>query len=122
MFSISITCQLLNNCNDILRYKQNCISTNEEIVKEYIEKDYELCEWKEMMDSLDEKYRVIVLLYYSQGLKVREISKLLKLNKNTVLTRLARAKEQLKKEYSHELNSPSQWRDGLFACMIKCVV
>jgi RNA polymerase sigma-70 factor (ECF subfamily) len=39
------------------------------------------------------------LLYYSDGLKVKEISELLQLNKNTVLTRLARAKEQLKKEY-----------------------
>lgn len=90
---------LINNCNNILRHKQNCISTNEEIVKEYIEKDYELCEWKEMLNRLDEKYRVIVLLYYSDGLKVTEISELLQINKNTVLTRLARAKEKLKKEY-----------------------
>lgn len=90
---------LINNCNDILRHRQSFINTDEELVKEFIEKDYERCEWKEMLNSLDEKYRVIVLLYYSQGLKVREISELLQLNKNTVLTRLARAKEQLKKEY-----------------------
>lgn len=90
---------LINKCNDILRFKQRVISTDEEMIKEFNEKDYELCEWKEMLKCLDEKYRIIILLYYSEGLKVKEISELLHINKNTVLTRLARAKEQLKIEY-----------------------
>ncbi len=90
---------LINNCNNILRQRHKFTSTDKEIVNEYIEREYDLCEWKEMLNSLGEKYRTIVLLYYSEGLKVKEISDLLQLNKNTVLTRLARAKEQLKKEY-----------------------
>lgn len=90
---------LINKCNDTLRQRRNYISTDEDIEKEFIEEAYELCEWKEMLNFLEEKYRIIILLHYLEGLKVREISELLCLNKNTVLTRLARAKEKLKKEY-----------------------
>ncbi len=92
---------LINKCNDILRQRKNYVSTDQEVTEEFIERDYELCEWKEMLKSLDEKYRIIILLYYSEGLRVKEISELLQLNKNTVLTRLSRAKEQLKKEYNY---------------------
>lgn len=91
---------LINKCHDILRQRQNYFST-EEIEKEFIDKDFEICEWKHLLQCLDEKYRIIILLYYSEGLKVKEISKLLQLNKNTVLTRLARAKEQIRKEYGY---------------------
>lgn len=90
---------LINNCNDILRNRQRCITTEEVIEKEFIDKEYEQCEWMALLEGMDEKYRVIVLLYYSEGLKVKEISKLLQLNKNTVLSRLARAREYLRKEY-----------------------
>lgn len=91
---------LINKCNDILRQRQKFVTTDEEVKEEFTEKDFELCEWKEVLNKLDEKYRIIILLHYSEGLKVKEISELLQLNKNTVLTRLSRAKEQLRKEYS----------------------
>ncbi len=90
---------LINKCNDILRLRQNFMDIEEEAGIGFSDKDFEQCEWKEMLKCLEEKYKIIVLLYYSEGLKVREISELLKINKNTVLTRLARAKEQLRKAY-----------------------
>ena len=49
--------------------------------------------------SLDEKYQVVMLLYYSKSLSVKEIAALLEISQNTVLTRLSRARKQLRAEY-----------------------
>jgi len=42
------------------------------------------------------KYRTIIYLYYYEGYKINEISKILKINENTVKSQLARAREKLK--------------------------
>jgi len=47
--------------------------------------------------SLPEKYRVPIHLFYYEELSVAEISKVLKVNKNTIASRLKRAREILKK-------------------------
>lgn len=48
--------------------------------------------------KLSDKYRVIVHLFYYEEFTANEISQMLKMNINTVLTRLKRAREILKKE------------------------
>jgi len=54
----------------------------------------------EAVQYLDEKYRIVIHLYYYEDYKVREIAAILKESENTVKTRLTRArrlvKEQLK--------------------------
>lgn len=40
-----------------------------------------------------------MLLYYSKSLSVKEIAALLEISQNTVLTRLSRARKQLRAEY-----------------------
>lgn len=59
---------------------------------------YDECniELKEALRSLDEKYRVPVILFYYEGYDTGEISKILKLPGSTVRTRLQRAREKLK--------------------------
>ncbi len=47
--------------------------------------------------ALDQKYRVVIFLYYYEGYTMKEIASLLKLPQGTVGTRLKRAKERLKK-------------------------
>lgn len=42
------------------------------------------------------KYRTIIYLYYYEGYKINEISKILKIKENTVKSQLARAREKLK--------------------------
>ena len=44
------------------------------------------------------KYRTVIHLYYYENYSVKEISKILKMNENTVKSQLARAREQLKKD------------------------
>ena len=71
---------LINNCNEMLRHKGRVFPTME-------------------MASLEEKYQVVMLLYYSKSLSVKEIAALLEISQNTVLTRLSRARKQLRAEY-----------------------
>lgn len=56
-------------------------------------------EFKEMLSLVEENYRLILVLYYVEGFKVWEIGELLGIKENTVKTRLARAREQIKAEY-----------------------
>lgn len=46
--------------------------------------------------SLPLKYRTIIYLFYYEGYKTNEISKILKIKENTVKSQLLRAREQLK--------------------------
>lgn len=55
--------------------------------------------------SLAPKYRAVILLYYYEGYKAREIAELLHLRPNTVVSRLKRAREQLRpmlEEWYHD--------------------
>ena len=90
---------LINECNGILRhYRDLCLQEN---FPEVSRSDASMAEFefKEMLDKVDEKYRVILILHYVEGFKISEIADLLDLNENTVKTRLSRAREQLKREY-----------------------
>ncbi len=48
------------------------------------------------LSKLKPKYKNIIYLYYYQGYKIEEISKILKMNINTVSSNLTRARKQLK--------------------------
>ena len=93
---------LINECNQILRHYKK-VNTIEQ-VPETPRQDKSLAEFefKEMLEQVDEKYRVILVLYYEQGFKISEIAELLELNENTVKTRLARAREQIRSAYFQE--------------------
>lgn len=90
---------LINECNKILRHYSN-IKMGEEI-QEIPNPDMSLAEFefKEMLQKVDEKYRVVLILYYVEGFKIADIAGILDLNENTVKTRLTRAREQIRKEY-----------------------
>lgn len=46
--------------------------------------------------KLPVKYRTVIYLFYYEGLKIEEISKILNINQSTIKTQLARAREKLK--------------------------
>lgn len=50
-----------------------------------------------IVDALPEKYRIVVLLYYSMDLSTKEIAEQLHISKGTVTSRLLRARERIKK-------------------------
>lgn len=86
---------LVNKCYDILRKKELLVA--EETLPDIAvqERSYEVTEWKEAISRLDEKYRVIMTLYYVEGFLTREISEILDIPESTVRTRLARGREKL---------------------------
>ena len=57
---------------------------------------------KEMLDSLPENYRSVLVLHYLEGFSVEETAKLLKLSESAVKMRLNRAREYVKSSYNKE--------------------
>lgn len=101
-FKTWMTRILINECNKILQHYRN-LDFQEEFA-EAARQDMSMAEFefKEMLSQLSEKYRVILVLYYVEGFKIQEIAALLELNENTVKTRLARAREQVREMYTEE--------------------
>lgn len=93
---------LINNCNAIYRQRQRIAA--EESVPEtaFVESGYEDAEWQILMECLDEKYRTVIILYYVEGFKTREIAEILRVNENTVRGRLATARKKLEAHYVNE--------------------
>lgn len=48
--------------------------------------------------TLDEKYRSVIILFYYDQMKIKEISNILHITEGTVKSRLSRAREILKKQ------------------------
>lgn len=55
------------------------------------------------IQELDEKYRIVLHLFYYEEYKIKEIAEILNENENTIKTRLARAKKALKDKVGTEL-------------------
>lgn len=89
---------LINKCNDLLRKRRRVRLTEELLEIPVTEEAYENAEWKEVLRELDDKYRVVVLLYYIEGLSAAEIGKMLHLSESAVRSRLSRARKQLGQE------------------------
>lgn len=90
---------MINKCNDIIKSQEKYVLRDEMPAEFEEEKNFKNIEWEETLNSIDEKYRLIIILYYIHGFKTAEISELLDIKEATVRTRLKRARENLKKEY-----------------------
>ena len=86
---------LINHCNKILK-KQNDFLELENMEQGGCDNEMETFEWQELLLSLEESSRIIVQLYYYEELSIKEIADILKMNKNTVTTKLSRARKKLR--------------------------
>lgn len=100
-FKTWLTRILINECYKILNHNSNIVRFEEVAVEEGRE-DVHNFEFEEALATLEEKYRVIVVLFYSQGFTTKEIARILHIPDNTVRTRLARARNRLKKYYEEQ--------------------
>lgn len=96
-FKTWMTRILINNCYRI-RKNAGSMGTLEEYEEPAVYDEYNL-ELKEALASLDEKYRVIMTLFYSEGYRIDEIAEVLKIPKSTVQTRLSRGRRKLARDY-----------------------
>ena len=101
---------LVNKCNKIYRKKKINEIPFEEGIDNFLvsradnleESDYN---FYLLIKSLDYEDRMIVTLHYLMGYKIKEISQILKMNENTIKTRMARSKEKL----MNDLKEASLW-------------
>ena len=98
-FKTWMTRILINECNKILRHYRNIRMP--EFMPEQSGQDSSMAEieFKQMLELVDEKYRIVLILYYVYGFKLQDISELLEINENTVKTRLVRARKHLGELY-----------------------
>jgi RNA polymerase sigma-70 factor (ECF subfamily) len=90
---------LINKCKDQLKNCQELYLEDAKVNEIFWEEDFSKLEWEELLQAVGEKYREILVLYYSEGFKIREISQLLDMPEATVKTRMRRAKAKLEHEY-----------------------
>ena len=95
---------LINECNDIYKKNVSQSALSYEMFENetnFIEDKVDNYNFDSLIKVLEYEERIIVILYYLEGYKTREISKILNINHNTVRSRLLRAKIKIK-EYIKE--------------------
>lgn len=91
LIRVTINCSknLLNSS-----FLRNTTEMNEDIIFETKERH----DIYYAVQELPVKYRTIIYLFYYEDYKISEISKILKINENTIKSRLSRAREKLKEK------------------------
>ncbi len=100
-FKTWMTRILINHCYDILRERAVIVDLNS--YEEPSKCDEHNIEFKEALNSISEKYRLPMELYYGQEYKIREIAQMMSLPQNTVKTYLSRGRKQLARYYGKEI-------------------
>ena len=88
---------LINECKNVLRRSAKAPVPVEEVRAEAISSPEENAELRLALDSLPEKYRLVLVLHHVEGYPLRAIARLLKLPESLVKSRLHQARSALKK-------------------------
>lgn len=90
---------LINKCNSLLNRNKNVLIINSDLLTEKERDGFQTIELEDALNSLNEAYRLALILYYIVGLNIREISEFLKEPEGTIKSRLSRAKSILRNDY-----------------------
>lgn len=93
-FQTWITRILINQCKDVLKGRRKYVPV-EDIPEIGYEDNYFTDEWKELLSCLNEKYRIVMELYYVQGFSTKEIAEMLHITDMNVRSRMVRGRKQL---------------------------
>lgn len=91
---------LLNNCYSFMKQHKRVVPLESKHV--LLHRDSLQLELDDALNTLDEKYRIALTLYYVNGLTTKEISEVLYESEGTIKSRISRAKKQLKNTYYME--------------------
>ena len=69
---------LVNKCNDVIRQGKNLCMPGDVPEISAADSGFTNAEWNEALSMLDEKYRLVLMLYYVEGYKTSEISAILR--------------------------------------------
>jgi len=91
----------INACNDWFRdfFRKNTVSSDEALEKP-TEEIKDTSHVLQAVLSLPKKYRDVIYLHFYENMTAPQISKILKINVNTVYTHITRSKELLKERLS----------------------
>ncbi len=89
-----------NKCNDMKRRGRHY--AGEEALPDRAGDDADTAnaEFLLLMDSLEEPYRIVLILYYAQRFRVREIAEITGLSESAVKTRLKRGRDKMRDVYN----------------------
>ena len=90
---------LINKCNSLLNKNKNISVIDENLLIQKIDDEFQKIELEDALNSLNEVYKLALILYYIVGLNVKEISEFLKEPEGTIKSRLSRAKSILRNNY-----------------------
>lgn len=95
---------LINKCNKIYRKKEKYLEYIEELSDDtdsYDDNDILISklDFYTLIKHLNYKERIAIILYYSEDLTTKQISKILKEPESTIRNRISRAKIKIKKIY-----------------------
>ena len=99
-FRTWLTRILINSCKETLR-RQKREALTADFPEAAAPQGSDPVLW-EALRTLDEKYRVTLILHYRDGYGIREIASILRIPESTVKTRLSRARQQLKSTLERE--------------------
>lgn len=94
---------LINECNHIYKNKNENIfeEYNEDSIREmsrdYISDSIHKIDFFELVKNLNYEERILITLFYSEDLSIKEISNVMDIPQSTVTTKLSRARNKLKK-------------------------
>lgn len=91
----------INECKDFLRKKSRRPIINADLVNSFAKTDSEdeqLHYLADVVKTLPEKYRVVLILFYWDSLSIKEIASVLKVSEDAVKKRLERARNLIKQE------------------------
>jgi len=93
---------LINKCNYI--YRQKARFTSDSVVPEVMieESAFANVEWMELLECLEEKHRTVIILYYVEGFKVKEIAQILDVSESAVKGRMTAARKKMECFYQQE--------------------
>lgn len=100
-FGTWLTRILINSCKQQLRRRKpqtELVETSAVAEENYVEN----LALKMALDQLDLNHRMPLLLYHMDGYSVKDIARILRLPQGTITSRLARARQKLKKELDEE--------------------
>ena len=94
---------LANECYRIMKKRKYYFDIDEtyDIADDKIMFEEQLELWH-MIQSLKPAYRTAIMLYYYEGLSIRDMSELLQISEDNVKQRLSRARKQLKAFWEKE--------------------
>lgn len=95
---------LINKCNEIYRKKKFKIFSIEDYKNYQISNNFsqeidEKIDFYRIMESLNDKEKIVMVLYYNERYTTKEIAEILNKNENSIKTIIHRAKKKLKEKY-----------------------